>query len=186
MQPIIIPDLVNVVINNNTFEVTGPKGNVSEVVPASISVEVKGKEIIVKRQNDNQKTKALHGYVRAHLANVVKGVEIGWSKTLTLVGVGFRATTDGKKLTLIVGYSHPVEFIAPEGVRLTIKGNDVTVTGISRQQVGEVAAMVRRVRPPEVYKGKGIRYKNEVVKIKPGKAAKTVGGTAVGATGGAK
>lgn len=182
IQPIVIPDNVEVTLNQGLVQVTGPKGTVSESVPDKITIEIKDKEITVKRKTDDQKTKALHGYVRANLANTIAGVNNGWSKTLTLVGVGFRASTDGKKLTLIVGFSHPVEFIAPQGITLSVKGNDVTVSGISKQLVGEATAMIRRIKPPEIYKGKGIRYKNEVIKLKPGKAAKTVGG-ATGTTG---
>lgn len=180
-QPIIIPDATTIVITGNKIDTKGPKGSLSIVSPSQIKVEVINKEIVFTRKGDNQKIKALHGLIRSLVQNAVTGVNQYWTKTLSLVGVGFRASTDGKKLTLIVGFSHPVVFIAPDGITFTVVGNDVTVTGADKQLVGETAARIRRIKKPEVYKGKGIRYKNELIHLKPGKAAKTVGGVGTGA-----
>lgn len=184
-QSIIVPANVTVNFAGSQLEVSGVKGKLSVTMSKGITLEVKDKELILKRINDEQNNKALHGLNRSLVQNAVIGVSEGWSKTLQLVGVGFRAQTDGKKLTLTVGYSHPVIYEAPEGIIFTVKGNDITVTGFDKQLVGETTARIRRVRPPEIYKGKGIRYKNEVIHLKPGKAAKTVG-VGGGAAAGAK
>lgn len=181
IQPITIPDSVKINLNQNQIQLTGPKGNINETIPNTINIEQKDKTLLITRKLDDQRAKALHGYVRANLANAIKGVSEGWNKTLSLVGVGFRASTDSKKLTLTVGFSHTVDFMAPEGITFKVAGNDVIVSGINKQLVGETSAMIRRIKPPEIYKGKGIRYKDEVIKLKPGKAAKTVGGAAAGA-----
>ena len=174
-----IPEEVTVTLSGNTLEISGTKGKLSLVLPKNISVDIKDKQIIVKAESQERKIKAIHGLIRSQLSNNIIGVNNGWSKTLQLVGVGFRATTDGKKLTLKVGFSHPVEFGAPEDISFIVSGNDIIISGCDKQKVGEVAARIRRIKPPEVYKGKGIRYKDEVIHKKPGKAAKTVGvGTA--------
>lgn len=174
-----IPGEVTVTLSGNTLEISGTKGKLTLVLPKNILVDIKDKQIIVKAESQERKIKAIHGLIRSQLSNNIIGVNSGWSKTLQLVGVGFRATTDGKKLTLKVGFSHPVEFGAPEDISFIVSGNDIIISGCDKQKVGEVAARIRRIKPPEVYKGKGIRYKDEVIHKKPGKAAKTVGvGTA--------
>ncbi len=142
-----------------------------------IQVDLGDKIIKVNRSSDSSVAKALHGLVRSEINNAIIGVSTGWSKVLKLIGVGFRAQTDGKKLTLNVGYSHPVDVIATDGITFSVKGSEITVAGFDKQKVGIVASNIRRVKPPEVYKGKGIRYRDEVIKTKPGKAAKAVGTT---------
>lgn len=178
-QSILIPQTTTVTVVDKKVEIKGPKGQLTVLIPKQINLEIKNNEIIFTANNSDRKVKALHGLIRSITHNTILGVNQGWSKTLSLIGVGFRATIDGKILKLYVGYSHPVEFIGEEGISFTINGNDVTVLGIDKQLVGETAAKIRRIKPPEVYKGKGIRYKNELIHLKPGKAAKTAGvGTA--------
>lgn len=179
-NPINLPKDVTITLREEKAEVLGPKGKMLLALPREINVEIKGNEVLVK--NISKDNKAIHGLVRTLINNAVLGVSSGWSKTLQLVGVGYRAQTDGKNLTLMVGFSHSVDFMRPEGITFVVKNNDVTVSGYDKQLVGETAARIRRIKPPEIYKGKGIRYKEEVIHLKPGKAAKTVG---VG-TGGAK
>lgn len=151
-------------------------------VDPSITVEVDGNTVLVKRKKDDKRVKAMHGLVRNLLNNMVKGVTEGWSKNLELVGVGFRAQSGGNKVTLDVGYSHPVEIIAPEGVNFEVTDNTkIKVSGIDKQLVGQIAANIKKVRIPDVYKGKGIRYEGEYIRKKVGKSAKigaagTVGG----------
>lgn len=179
-NPINIPSGVTITLVKNKADISGAKGKMSLMLPKEVTLEINGSEVLVKIDKENRK--AIHGLTRTLINNAVLGVSSGWSKTLQLVGVGYRAQTDGKKITLMVGYSHPVDFIGPEGIVFGMKDNNITVSGFDKQLVGETAARIRRIKPPEIYKGKGIRYKDEVIHLKPGKAAKTVG---VG-TGGAK
>lgn len=169
---ITIPSGVTVTIQDEGVEVSG-SGN-TLVVPRfkGISVDVEQDEIMVKRLNDEKQTKAFHGLQRSLLFNAVIGVSQGYKKTLKLIGTGYRVKAQGKGIELSVGFSHPVEVLAPNGITLTVEGNDtVVVSGSDKQSVGETAANIRKVRPPEPYKGKGIRYEDEVVRRKQGKAA---------------
>lgn len=170
---IIIPAGVTATKTGSNLVVNGPKGNLSlEVIP-EMKVEIEGNQLLVKRKNDQKKVKALHGLTRSLIANMVIGVTEGWSKDLELVGVGFRAQTDGSKLTLNVGYSHPVDLIAPEGVTFEVLDNTkIKVTGIDKALVGQISANVKKVRIPDVYKGKGVRYQGEYIRKKAGKSAK--------------
>ena len=162
---------------------TGSKGTLKLDVDSSISVEVESSRVIVKRKNDEKKIKALHGLTRSLLSNMVAGVTNSWSKNLELVGVGFRAQVAGDKLILNVGYSHPVEVTSPEGITFEVADNTkIKVSGIDKQLVGQVAANLKKVRVPDVYKGKGIRYEGEYIRKKVGKSAKV--GVAVGSAGG--
>lgn len=180
--PILIPTGVTIEKNGQSVSVTGPKGTLNLVVDPQIKVEVEEDKIIVKRKNDQKKVKALHGLTRSLIANMILGVTDLWSKNLELVGVGFRAQVSGNKLTLNVGYSHPVEITAPLGINFEVADNTkIKVSGIDKQLVGQVAANVKKVRVPDVYKGKGIRYQGEYIRKKLGKSAKV--GVA-GATGG--
>ena len=172
------PDAAKPSLEGKRIAVSGPKGSMTLEIPKGISVEVKDKAIKVKAVNKDLKTKALHGTVRALIANMVKGVTEGWTKTLELVGTGFKAETTGKSLTLNVGYSHPVKIDAPEGISFKVEKLEITVEGINKELVGHVADRIRSVRPPEPYKGKGIKYKDEVVRRKAGKAAKAQGAAA--------
>jgi large subunit ribosomal protein L6 len=176
-RPVAIPDGVTVSVSGDTVSVKGPKGQLSERVPAAIAVAVEGGEVQVTRPDDRKSTRALHGLARALVANMVTGVTSQFSKELEIQGVGYRAEVQGKKLVLSVGYSHTVEMPVPEGIKVSVDRNVVVkIEGSDRQQVGQFAANIRSVRPPEPYKGKGIRYMGEHVRRKVGKAATGGGG----------
>lgn len=171
--PISIPNNVTVNIDGQDIVVKGPQGELSMTYLPQVKVEVTDNQIKVARKRDDQNSRALHGLTRALVANMVIGVDKGWQKKLELVGVGFRAQSTGDKLTLNVGFSHQVEIIAPEGIKLVTEENTkITVSGIDKILVGQIAAKIRNVRPPEPYKGKGIRYSGEYVRRKAGKAGK--------------
>ncbi|MBI2196292.1 50S ribosomal protein L6 [Candidatus Daviesbacteria bacterium] len=181
--PIIIPTGVTVEKDGKTVSVTGPKGILKLEVDPSISVEIEGGQVIIKRKNDEKKIRALHGLTRSLLANMVVGVTNSWSKDLELIGVGFRAQVSGEKMILNVGYSHPVEITAPAGISFEVSDNTkIKVMGIDKQLVGQTAANIKKVRVPDVYKGKGIRYEGEYIRKKVGKSAKV--GVAAGGAGG--
>lgn len=165
-----IPEGVSVEVMGSVVKVKGPKGELTQEVLPQITVAVKDGEVELTRKNNTQQVKALHGLFRSLIANHVQGVTEGYKKTLKLVGTGYRAQAKGQGVSLAVGFSHPVEFDPLEGVMLKVEGNDtIHVEGINKRDVGQVAADLRKVRPPEAYKGKGIRYENEVVRLKPGK-----------------
>lgn len=169
--PIPIPSGVEVTVDGSDVKVKGSKGELVRTVPDAITVTVEDAEIVVTRGNDERENRALHGLIRALLANMVVGVTEGYRKQLDIVGVGYRANMKGGSLELLVGFSHPVNIEAPSGV--TIEAPDQTtiiVSGIDKELVGQVAANIRKVRPPEPYKGKGIRYNGEYVRRKAGKA----------------
>jgi len=170
--PIEIPEQVNIRIEDGRISVSGPKGELDFNLPSQVKVEKKGDKLVVSRESDEGKAKALHGTVRQHLANMIKGVSEGWAKTLEIVGTGYRASLEGEKLVLSVGFSHPVEVSPPEGIKFEVAGGKIKVSGIDKVLVGQVAAKIRKIRPPDPYKGKGIRYEQEEIKLKPGKAAK--------------
>lgn len=159
--------------------VKGRKGELTVLLPPAIKAVQEGDTLIVKKQSKGND--ALHGLARATLANAVAGVTTGWTKTLELVGVGYRAALSGNDLQLTVGYSHPVVIVAHEGITFAVVEGKVVVSGVNRHLVGQVAANVRAVKPPEPYKGKGIRYLGEHIRKKAGKAAKAVGGSVGGA-----
>jgi len=171
-QPITLPNAVKVDIDGRNVKVTGPKGTLSrEVVPEVILTMEDGK-LIVTRPSDAPRDRAMHGLTRALLFNMVTGVDTGYRRTLELIGVGYRGQMQGAKLVLALGFSHPIEIDPPEGISFTVEGPRVHVDGIDKEQVGQVAANIRKVRPPEPYKGKGIRYQGEYVRRKAGKAGK--------------
>jgi large subunit ribosomal protein L6 len=172
-KPVGIPQGVKIDIQNAVFSVQGPLGKLDYTVPDGISVEVQESNIVVTRATEQKRHRALHGLVRSLVNNMVTGVSTGFSKSLEIVGIGYRATKEGSNvLNLAVGYSHPVKFPVPEGITIEVEGqNKVIVKGIDKQQVGQVAANIRKVRKPEPYKGKGIRYSDEVVRKKVGKTA---------------
>lgn len=177
--PILIPASVTVKESGGQIVVAGPKGELNLIAPISITVNIKDEEILVTRKSEESKIKALHGLTRSLIANMVLGVSEGWSKNLELVGVGYRAETDGgNKLILNVGFSHPVMVMGIEGVQFEVKDNTkISVFGIDKAKVGQMAAKIKNIRPPEPYKGKGIRYAGEYIKKKVGKAGKVgVGG----------
>ncbi|WP_270447283.1 50S ribosomal protein L6 [Lactobacillus delbrueckii] len=171
LKVINVPESVTVTKNGNEITVKGPKGELTREFDPRIKFEQENGEIRFTRSNENDK--AIHGTMRANLANMIEGVVTGYKKQLKLIGVGYRAVAKNNVLTLNVGYSHPVEMKAPEGVTVTTSSaTDVTVEGISKQVVGQFAAEIRAVRSPEPYKGKGIRYADEVVRRKEGKTGK--------------
>jgi large subunit ribosomal protein L6 len=162
---------VDVRVVAGALTIKGPKGALEQPLPRGITAEVDGARVVLKRQDDSKPQRALHGLSRALLANAVTGVTKGFSKELEIHGVGYRAQVDGKAVVFALGYTHPVRFPVPEGIQIAVdKQTRIVVTGIDRQAVGQVAAEIRGLRPPDVYKGKGIRYVNEVVRKKAGKA----------------
>ena len=173
-MPIAIPAGVTVEIaENNHVTVKGPKGTLERTLPSEMDIKVEGSEVVVTRPNDLKKMKSLHGLTRTLINNMVVGVTDGYTKTLEVNGVGYRAQKSGKKLTLHLGYSHPVEMIDPEGVETVLEGqNKITVKGIDKEKVGQYAAEIRDKRRPEPYKGKGIKYADEVIRRKVGKTGK--------------
>ena len=167
---ITVPDNVTVTEQDNIVTVTGPKGTLSQVMLKDITMKQEGQEITLERKNDN--AKAMHGTMNALINNMITGVTEGYEKKLEIIGVGYRFNVQGKKLVISAGYSHPVEMEIPEGLTVEANGNtEITVKGIDKVLVGEFAANVRKVRQPEPYKGKGIRYKDEHVRRKEGKKA---------------
>ncbi|WP_027437056.1 50S ribosomal protein L6 [Lachnospira multipara] len=173
-MPIAIPAGVTVeVAENNKVTVKGPKGTLERVLPAEMDIKVEGTEIVVSRPNDLKKMKSLHGLTRTLINNMVIGVTEGYEKKLEVNGVGYRAQKQGKKLILSLGYSHPVEMEDPEGIETTLDGqNIIFVKGINKEKVGQYAAEIRSKRAPEPYKGKGIKYADEVIRRKVGKTGK--------------
>lgn len=172
-RPIPVPQKVSVDIQGQQVKITGPKGNLSRELPTLIKVSQEGDTIKVERENDSRTSRERHGLCRTLVANMIEGVSQGFEKKLQIQGVGYRAQAQGSKLTLNVGYSKPVEMTMPEGINVAVNSNtEVVVTGIDKELVGNMAAKIRAVRPPEVYKGKGIRYLGEYVRRKAGKAGK--------------
>ncbi|NJL79603.1 MAG: 50S ribosomal protein L6 [Richelia sp. RM2_1_2] len=173
-QPITIPAKVQVTINGGKVSVKGPKGELSRELPTQVSVSQEGDTLTVSRQDDSRVCRQMHGLSRTLVSNMVEGVSKGFQRQLKLQGVGYRAQVKGRDLVLNVGYSHPVEIVPPEGVQFAIeeKGVAIVVSGYDKEVVGNTAAKIRAVRPPEPYKGKGIRYDNEIVRRKAGKAGK--------------
>ena len=173
-MPIAIPAGVTVdIAENNQVTVKGPKGTLERVLPAEMSITKEGEEIKVARPNDLKKMKSLHGLTRTLINNMIIGVTEGYEKKLEVNGVGYRAAKQGKQLTLSLGYSHPVEMEDPEGIEVTVDGqNIIIVKGIDKEKVGQYAAEIREKRAPEPYKGKGIKYEDEVIRRKVGKTGK--------------
>lgn len=172
-KPVVIPAGVTVDVKDHTVIVKGPKGELSYTFNQNISLEQREGEVVFTRPDDSKENKTIHGTTRAVFNNMVVGVTEGFQKELELIGVGYRAQLQGKKLVLNVGYSHPVEFTPEEGVEIEVPSNTkVIVKGYDKQKVGELAANIRGVRPPEPYKGKGIRYVDEFVRRKEGKTGK--------------
>jgi large subunit ribosomal protein L6 len=177
-KPIIVPKEVKVQLSETRVSVQGPKGTLTSPVPAGIKFAMESGQLVCSRSNDERQQRSQHGLARALAQNAVKGVTDGFSKELDIVGVGYRAQVEGGRLICALGFSHPVEYTIPEGIKVSVeKQTRITVTGIDRQKVGQVAAEIRQLRKPDPYKQKGVRYVGEVLKKKAGKA---------GATGAAK
>lgn len=174
IKPIPVPNSVTVdIAEGNAVKVKGPKGELSQQLSPKVQIVREESTLYVKRESEDREIKALHGLTRALLNNMVVGVTDGYTKVLEIQGVGYRAQMQGSNLVLNVGYSHPVNMVPPAGVSYAVEGNNkVSVSGINKQVVGEEAARIRGVRPPEPYKGKGIRYQGEYVRRKAGKAGK--------------
>ena len=171
-NPIAVPSGVKVTLDKNIISIQGPKGTLTRTIPEGIQVKLEDGKIEVTRANDSNFVRSLHGTSRALLANLVKGVTEGYSRELSLVGVGYRAELQGERLTLQLGYSHPIVFVPPAGIKLDAPGGvKILISGLDKELVGLVAAKIRSFRPPEPYKGKGIRYTGEHVRKKAGKTA---------------
>lgn len=172
-KPVNVPDGVNLEIVEKQINIKGPKGELGVNIPEGIDVDLDGNEVRVKRNGEDKKTRSYHGLLRALLANSIEGVSNGFSKTLEISGTGYKADLAGSnKLKLNLGFSNPVDFDLPEGITATVeeRGTRLTVQGINKQLVGEIAAKIRKLREPDAYKGKGIRYSDERLRLKPGKA----------------
>lgn len=171
-KPIPIPKGVTVAVEGQAVRVEGPKGKLSRVVPAAVTVSLQDSRLLVQRSSDHRTVRALHGLTRALLANMVQGVTEGFEKKLEIVGIGYRAQLQGKALQLALGYSHPVIFPLPEGIQAEVdKQTSVTIRGTDKELVGQTAAKLRALRKPDPYKGKGIRYVGEMIRRKVGKKA---------------
>jgi len=173
-MPIAVPAGVTVdIAENNQVTVKGPKGTLIRVLPEEMEIKLDGEQVVVSRPNDLKRMRSLHGLTRTLIANMVTGVTEGYEKVLEVNGVGYRAQKQGKKLVLSLGYSHPVEMEDPEGIETVLEGqNKITVKGIDKEKVGQYAAEIRSKRAPEPYKGKGIKYADEVIRRKVGKTGK--------------
>ncbi len=170
---VVLPAGVEIKQEGNDITVKGPKGELTRTFSSAIQMNIEGNEVTFTRPNDSKEMKTIHGTTRANFNNMVVGVSEGFQKALELIGVGYRAQLQGSKLVLNVGYSHPVEIVAPEGITIEVPSNtSVIVKGTNKEVVGELAANIRGVRPPEPYKGKGIRYVGEFVRRKEGKTGK--------------
>ena len=172
-KPVPVPSGVTVSVDSQSVVVKGPKGELSLVLPGEVDIAQEGEQIVVTRQHDSRTARSCHGLSRTLIANMVEGVSKGFEKRLEIKGVGYRAAVKGKTLTMSLGYSHPVEFEPPAGINFKVEGNtNVIVTGIDKELVGTIAAKIRDARPPEPYKGKGVRYLGEMVRRKAGKSGK--------------
>jgi large subunit ribosomal protein L6 len=171
-QPVPVPEGVDVTVDGLTVSVRGPRGELTQSMPEGVAIAVDGDEIVVTRNSESRDDRARHGLVRSLVANMVEGVTNGYEKHLEMIGVGYRAQQKGRDLELQVGFSHPVDVEAPEGIELSVTDQTrIAVKGIDKTVVGQVAANIRKIRPPEPYKGKGIKYADEVIRRKAGKAA---------------
>ncbi len=175
-KPIPIITGVKVQKTDHSVKVSGPKGELSATVHPDIGFEIKDNQIFITRSSDLKEQRSLHGLWRALMANMIKGVSEGYSRKLELVGVGYRAEMKGKRLQLLLGFSHPILFVPPDGIKIeTPTQTNITISGIDKQLVGQVTARIRSFRPPEPYKGKGVKYEGEYIRRKAGKAAAATG-----------
>ncbi len=178
-KPVILSSAVSLNIENNNIIVKGPQGEMSFVVPKELSLIREEKNLIIKRKNNEKKIRSIHGLYRQLISNAVSGVEKAWEKKLEVVGTGFTVKLQGEDLVFKIGYSHPVIFKKQPGIKYQVEGNNkITVAGFDKQLVGQVAYQIKMIRKPDVYKGKGIRYLGEKLRIKPGKKAKAAGAAA--------
>lgn len=173
-QPIEIPQGVNVDIKNDIIKVRGPKGELSYSLPEGIKASLTNSKLLLERGSDTKLDRALHGLARSLVFNMVNGVAQGYKRVIEISGIGYRSQVKGNKIVFTIGYSHPVEFELPDGVSATVddKQTTITLSGIDKQLLGQVAAHIKEIRPPDAYKGKGIRYSGERIKLKAGKTGK--------------
>ncbi len=173
-KPVDIPSSVNVTLLDNIIKIKGPKGELQWAFPFGTMVKVADNKVVIERRDDSKKNRALHGLTRNLISNMVTGVTAGYQRVLDIVGVGYRAQVQGKKIMLTLGYSHPVEFPLPDGITAAVdqKQTQITLTGIDKQKIGQVAANLRSLRSPDIYKGKGVRFAGERLKLKVGKTGK--------------
>jgi large subunit ribosomal protein L6 len=172
-KPILIPEDIQVKIEGKTAIIKGPKGELSKKIGPEIKIEIKENKIFLTLQVENKKNKALWGLTRNLLANMIKGVKEGFEKKLEIEGIGYKASLSGNDLELSLGFTHPIKIKAPEGIKFLVEKNTITVSGIDKELVGQTAAKIRKIKPPEPYKGKGVRYAGEVIKKKVGKKTVT-------------
>jgi len=174
-MPIPVPNGVQIKVADGVVQVKGPKGQLEVGLLPGVTASIEDGTLTVSRDNEEAQTRSFHGLVRSLLANAAAGVSEGWSKELEIVGIGYRAESKGSSVIFNLGYSHPIDFAVPAGIEIEVdaKANRVKVTGFDRQQVGQIAANIRALRPPEPYKGKGIRYANERIRTKAGKQGAT-------------
>lgn len=175
-KPILIPEGLEVKREERKIIIKGPKGELSQNIPPEIKISLENKKIIVTPEKETKKSKAFWGLTRTLIFNLIKGVTEGYEKKLEIQGIGYRANLEGEDLILRVGFTNPVKIKAPEGIKFSVEKNIITISGINKELVGQIAAKIRKVRPPEPYKGKGIRYLGEAVRRKLGKRAVTAGG----------
>ena len=175
-KPLPLPKGVTISPKNGIVGVKGPKGELSRAIPSGVSLKIDSTKVVVERADDSRENRARHGLMRAHLANMVKGVTDGWTRELEINGVGYRAEVAGDTVTMALGYSHPVVFKLPKGVGAKVDKNRIILSSADRDLLGQTAAKVRELRPPEPYKGKGVKYVEEVIKKKVGKAGATGSG----------
>ena len=175
-KPLVLPKGVSLTQKTGFVGVKGPKGELTRAMPGGVSLKIEGEKVLVERADDSHENRSKHGLMRAHLANMLKGVTDGWTRELEINGVGYRAEVTGDSITMALGYSHPVIFKLPKGVSAKVEKNRVMLSGADRDMLGQTAAKVRELRPPEPYKGKGVKYVEEVIKRKVGKAGATSGG----------
>lgn len=175
-KPVVIPKGVSLIQKAGQFGVKGPKGELTKAMPTGVSLKQEADKVVVSRADDARENRAKHGLVRAHLANMVKGVTEGWTRELEINGVGYRAEVSGDSVTFALGYSHPIVFKLPKSISAKVDKNRLILTSSDKDQLGQVAAKLRELRAPEPYKGKGVKYAEEVIKKKVGKAAATGGG----------
>ena len=174
-KPVVLPKGVTLAQKPGQFSVKGPKGELSKPMPSGVAIKVEGGNVVVTREADSRENRAKHGLVRAHLANMVKGVTEGWKRELEINGVGYRAEVAGSSVTFALGYSHPIVYKLPKSVTAKVDKNRLTLESPDKDELGQVSAKLRELRPPEPYKGKGVKYVEEVIKRKVGKAAATGG-----------
>ena len=171
-KPIVIPDKVELIIEGDSIIVTGPKGQLSQIKSELVECQIKDNLCSLSRQDETKKAKSEHGLMRSLINNMIIGVTDGFEKKLEIVGIGYRVRQSSSMLVFSLGFSHEIEFPIPEGVEATIEGSIITIKGMDKQQIGQIAASIRQLKKPEPYKGKGIRYQGEVVRRKAGKGAK--------------